>query len=88
MLIINDLTKYYGRLCALDHISMHIHDGDLYGFVGPNGAGKTTTLKILAGLILPDSGTVTMDGGNLFHHMQQKNLRLDTCQIFLEHMII
>ena len=72
MLIINDLTKYYGRLCALDHISMHIHDGDLYGFVGPNGAGKTTTLKILAGLILPDSGTVTMDGGNLFHHMQQK----------------
>ncbi|HIT07236.1 MAG TPA: ABC transporter ATP-binding protein [Candidatus Scybalocola faecipullorum] len=72
MLIINDLTKYYGRLCALDHISMHIHDGDLYGFVGPNGAGKTTTLKILAGLILPDSGTVTMDGGNLFHHMQPK----------------
>lgn len=72
MLIINDLTKYYGKLCALDHISMHIHDGDLYGFVGPNGAGKTTTLKILAGLILPDSGTVTMDGGNLFHHMQQK----------------
>lgn len=72
MLIINDLTKYYDRLCALDHISMHIHDGDLYGFVGPNGAGKTTTLKILAGLILPDSGTVTMDGGNLFHHMQQK----------------
>ena len=45
MLIINDLTKYYGRLCALDHISMHIHDGDLYGFVGPNGCRKNNDLK-------------------------------------------
>ena len=65
MLVIDNLTKYYGDFCALDHISMHIAKGDLFGFVGPNGAGKTTTLKILSGLIRPDEGTVMMDGKNL-----------------------
>lgn len=65
MLVIDNLTKYYGDFCALNHISMHISKGDLYGFVGPNGAGKTTTLKILSGLIRPDDGRIMMDGKNL-----------------------
>lgn len=72
MLDIENLTKYYGDFCAVDHISMHIHQGDLYGFVGPNGAGKTTTLKILTGLIKPDQGTVLMDGCDLIRQMYKK----------------
>lgn len=62
MLEIRDLMKNYGRIQALDHLNLEIEEGELFGFVGPNGAGKTTTIKILAGLLRPDGGTVTIDG--------------------------
>lgn len=62
MLKVEGLKKMYGRTAALDGLCMHVKSGTLYGFVGPNGAGKTTTIKILTGLLLPDSGTVTVDG--------------------------
>lgn len=62
MLKVEGLKKMYGRIAALDGLCMHVNAGALYGFVGPNGAGKTTTIKILTGLLLPDGGTVTIDG--------------------------
>ena len=62
MLKIDGLKKKYGQSMALDGLSMQVDDGSLYGFVGPNGAGKTTTIKIITGLLLPDRGTVTIDG--------------------------
>ena len=62
MLKVEGLKKMYGRMAALDGLCMHVREGALYGFVGPNGAGKTTTIKILTGLLLPDGGTVTVDG--------------------------
>lgn len=62
MLEINNLTKVYGTRPAIDHLTMHIDQGSIFGFVGPNGAGKTTTMKIIAGLLLADAGTVTIDG--------------------------
>lgn len=62
MLKIRNLKKSYGNYRALDGLDMEIQDGTLYGFVGPNGAGKTTTIKIMAGLMLPDSGSVEIDG--------------------------
>ena len=52
----------FGPMAALDGLCMHVRPGALYGFVGPNGAGKTTTIKVLTGLLLPDSGSVTVDG--------------------------
>lgn len=61
MLKIDNLKKKYGQSIALDGLSMKVEDGTLYGFVGPNGAGKTTTIKIITGLLLPDSGLVTID---------------------------
>ena len=61
MLEIEGLKKMYDRVAALDGLCMHVKKGALYGFVGPNGAGKTTTIKILTGLLLPDSGNVTID---------------------------
>ena len=62
MLKIQNLRKTFGNYHALDGLDMEIEAGALYGFVGPNGAGKTTTIKIVSGLLLPDKGTVEIDG--------------------------
>lgn len=62
MLEIKDLRKKYGNFEALDGLSMEIKRGELFGFVGPNGAGKTTTIKIITGLLKPDSGSIRIDG--------------------------
>ncbi|MEU1206131.1 ABC transporter ATP-binding protein [Nocardia sp. NPDC005825] len=56
------LTKRYGHHTAVDAVSMSVRRGEIYGFLGPNGAGKTTTLRMLAGLIRPDSGAATVLG--------------------------
>lgn len=58
MLHINKLTKKYGSFTAVSHLSLHIPEGDLFGFVGPNGAGKTTTIRMVCGLLRATSGTV------------------------------
>lgn len=62
MLKVEKLRKQYGKVSALDGLEMTVGDRALYGFVGPNGAGKTTTMKIITGLLLPDGGTVELDG--------------------------
>ena len=62
MLEMHNLKKSYGKTEALRDLNLHIADGELFGFVGPNGAGKTTTIRILAGLLRPDAGTVEIDG--------------------------
>jgi len=56
------LTKYYGDLLAVDHISFSVREGELFGFLGPNGAGKTTTIRMLVGLTTPTEGTAIIDG--------------------------
>src|SRR5439155_14582661 len=62
MIEIRHLTKRYGAFTAVDDISLTVSRGEIYGFLGPNGAGKTTTIRILAGLSLPTSGEVLIDG--------------------------
>jgi len=57
-----DLTKTYGPLRAVDRISVQVAQGEVYGILGPNGAGKTTFLRMLFGLIRPDSGTLRVLG--------------------------
>jgi ABC-type multidrug transport system ATPase subunit len=58
-----DLTKRYGqRILAVDHLTMRVRRGEVYGFLGPNGAGKTTTLRMLLGLIRPSSGDALVLG--------------------------
>jgi ABC-type multidrug transport system ATPase subunit len=56
------ISKRYGRQLAVDEVSFSITPGEIVGFVGPNGAGKSTTLRVLTGLITPDSGRVSLDG--------------------------
>ena len=58
MIHVENLTKYFGPLCAVDHINLDIQKGEILGLLGPNGAGKTTTLRMLTGFIRPTSGTI------------------------------
>lgn len=62
MLHIQDLTKNYGSFTAVNHLTLHIPEGDLFGFVGPNGAGKTTTIRIVCGLLKASGGKVQIGG--------------------------
>lgn len=62
MIEIRDLTKRYGTFTAVDHVSLEVRPGEIFGFLGPNGAGKTTTIRIVAGLSLPTAGTVLTGG--------------------------
>ncbi len=59
---IQDLTKKYGKLLALDRLTLTVQRGQILGFVGPNGAGKTTTIKILVGLSRPTAGSARVAG--------------------------
>jgi len=61
LLQIDNLTKRYGQLTALDDVSFSVGDGEIFGFVGANGAGKTTTMRIILGVLAPDAGRVTVD---------------------------
>jgi ABC-2 type transport system ATP-binding protein len=61
----SSLTKRYGSLIALDALTLHLDQGDVFGFIGPNGAGKSTTMKILAGLLEPTSGSASVLGKNV-----------------------
>ena len=56
----SDLTKFYGKILAIDHLAFEVENGEIFGFLGPNGAGKTTTIRILTGVIKPDLGTASI----------------------------
>ena len=66
MIEVKKLTKTYGPLTAVDAISFSVEPGQACGFLGPNGAGKTTTMRIVTGYMPASSGTVTVDGYDIF----------------------
>ena len=57
-----ELTKNYGKVVAVDHVSFKVRSGEIFGFLGPNGAGKTTTIKMLTTLLRPTSGSASVLG--------------------------
>ena len=61
---IKNLVKTFGSLRAVDGLSFEVREGEIYGLLGPNGAGKTTTIRIMMGLLNPDSGSVDVYGHN------------------------
>lgn len=65
MLKIENLTKIYGEKKAVDGLSLHIHQGEIYGFIGHNGAGKTTTIKSCCGILQFDSGNIFINGASI-----------------------
>lgn len=61
MIIMKNLTKIYGgKVKAVDHVSLELRPGEIFGFLGPNGAGKTTTIKMLTGITDPDAGDISI----------------------------
>ena len=64
-ILVENITKFYGPQKALNTISLEIKRGQITGLLGPNGAGKSTLMKIITGSVIPDEGTVTVDGVNV-----------------------
>ncbi len=60
ILEVKNLNKSFGNFKAVDNLSFDVFDGDIYGFLGPNGAGKSTTIRMIMGLIYPDSGSIKL----------------------------
>src|SRR5262249_31362031 len=65
------VTKQYGRFTAVSNLTLKIGSGEVFGFIGPNGAGKTTTMKMLATLMLPTAGRMTISGHDVERHPRE-----------------
>lgn len=66
MIEVKDVSKTFSSVKALDHASLTVEKGTVYGLVGPNGAGKSTLIRHLTGIYQPDSGSITIDGQSVF----------------------
>ena len=64
-IVIENLTKSYGKVVALDNVSLTVRSGEVVGLLGPNGAGKSTLMKIVVGILRPTSGSVSVAGKDL-----------------------
>jgi ABC-2 type transport system ATP-binding protein len=65
MIKAQSLSKHYGSITAVDHLSFEVEPGQVLGFLGPNGAGKSTTMKMLTGFLSPSSGTAIINGHDI-----------------------
>ena len=73
---VEGLTKSFGGRTVVQNLSMHVKRGSIYGFLGPNGSGKTTTIRMLCGLLTPDSGTGTCLGYDIRRDADKIKLRV------------
>ncbi len=73
MIKANGLSKLFGGKKALDNVNIEIEKGSIYGLVGSNGSGKSTFLRLVSGIYMPDSGTVTADGEKIFNNVSVKS---------------
>jgi ABC-type multidrug transport system ATPase subunit len=66
MIELQQVSKSYnGKIQAVDHIDLSVERGEIFGFLGPNGAGKTTTIKMITGILEPDTGTIQVNGHDI-----------------------
>ena len=65
MLDVQDVSRRYGSVTAVSHVSFTVRSGEVLGYLGPNGSGKSTTVKMLAGLMPPTSGRILLDGRDI-----------------------
>ena len=68
---IDELKKSYGKINAINGITFSVNEGEMFGLVGPDGAGKTTTIRVLCGLLNPDSGLITVSSLNIIKKRNQ-----------------
>ena len=86
---IDNLNKKYGKVLALNNLSLNIPEGSIYGLIGKNGAGKTTLIRILCGLQLPSAGTFSIfgvknDSKEIFNIRKKLGAIVETCSLYLE----
>jgi len=80
MIVIENLSKVYGKVKALDDLNLEVYPGEIFGFLGPNGAGKTTTIRILTTLTKPTSGRVRIDGFDVVSHPSEVKKKFGVVQ--------
>lgn len=73
MIVTQDITKRFDDVLALDHVSAEIQNSSVFGLIGSNGAGKSTFLRILAGVLQPDEGSLLIDGQPVFENLDVKH---------------
>lgn len=76
MIEVNAIVKTYGAKRAVDGVSFTVHRGEILGFLGPNGAGKSTTMKVIAGFLSPDAGSVRVGGSDVASDPQSAKRKL------------
>lgn len=64
MIVLENVVRRFGAITTVDHVSLAVRPGEIFGLVGPDGAGKTTTIRMITGILSPDSGTVRLLGSN------------------------
>ncbi len=72
MIIANNINKQFGKLKALDNVSVNCNKGECIALIGPNGSGKTTFIKCILGMVVCDSGFITFNGKNILHDWQYR----------------
>ena len=61
MIALNNVSKHFGQITAVDNVSLEVKKGEIFGLLGPNGAGKSTAINMMVGAIAPDSGSITLE---------------------------
>ncbi len=74
--VLENLTKRFGDFVAVDHVSLRVERGEIFGFLGPNGAGKSTTIRILCGLLTPTSGLGRVAGFDVAREAERVRARI------------
>lgn len=72
MIITSNVSKKFGKLKALDNVSVKCDKGECIALIGPNGSGKTTLVKTILGMVVPDSGFITFNGKNILHDWEYR----------------
>lgn len=72
MIEIKNVTKYFNDILAVDHVSVSIKEGNVFGLIGTNGAGKSTVLRLATGIYRPDSGEITIDSLPVYDNVEAK----------------
>ncbi|MCS7025870.1 MAG: ABC transporter ATP-binding protein [Bryobacteraceae bacterium] len=75
-IVLEQLVKRFGDFTAVDHVTLEVAPGEIFGFLGPNGAGKSTTIRILCGLLQPTSGRAMVAGLDVSHEPEQVKQRI------------
>ena len=73
---VNNISKHYGKVQALNNVSFSVKKGEVFGLIGPDGAGKTSMYRILCSLLLPDNGTAIVDGFDVVQQMKEIRKRI------------